>query len=137
MIDCGDGSDEKDCSDHQCNENEFQCKRSAKCIPSHWKCDFDSDCSDGSDEDLSLCSSIYPKCNTSTHFQCNNHRCVEKKFLCDLEDNCHDFSDEMNCTTKGNNCKNDEFKCHNGDCILAVWRCDGIIYFVILLDKKT
>ncbi|CAG2103255.1 unnamed protein product [Medioppia subpectinata] len=123
--DCGDRSDEKDCVDHQCNENEFQCKRSNKCIPSHWKCDFDSDCMDGSDEDLAMCSSIYPKCNESTQFQCKNHRCIDRKLMCDMDDNCRDGSDEENCKTKDNKCKEDEFQCNNGDCVLAVWRCDG------------
>ncbi|CAG2178352.1 unnamed protein product, partial [Oppiella nova] len=123
--DCGDGSDEKNCSDHQCNENEFQCKRSNKCIPSHWKCDFDADCMDGSDEELTMCSSVYPKCNESTQFQCKNHRCIDRKLMCDMEDNCRDGSDEENCTTKTSKCKEDEFQCKNGDCVLAVWRCDG------------
>ena len=76
-------------------------------------------------KDQNMCQSIYPKCGPN-EFQCKNFRCIDKKQVCDMEDNCRDGSDEYDCGSKAVHCKLDEFKCNNGDCILAVWRCDGL-----------
>lgn len=40
---CGDGTDEVECSPSSCGPNEFQCGNSS-CIPSSWVCDDDVDC---------------------------------------------------------------------------------------------
>lgn len=37
-----------------CKDTEFKCK-SGQCIPGHWHCDHEDDCSDRSDEDPTVC----------------------------------------------------------------------------------
>ena len=128
--DCQDGSDEKDCGHLKCSENEFTCKSlyegTVYCIPNNWKCDFGNDCLDGSDEDFEMCKSIYPKCNDSTEFRCENYRCIDKSSICNGVDNCLDGSDEVNCTKSTLiHCLDHEFQCKNGQCISALWRCDN------------
>lgn len=41
-------------TDSPCAEDKFKCKN-GRCIPKHWQCDQERDCSDGSDEDPELC----------------------------------------------------------------------------------
>nr|XP_027196293.1 sortilin-related receptor-like [Dermatophagoides pteronyssinus] len=131
--DCNDGSDEKSCYDEQCKLREFRCKSSGKCIQDLWMCDHEQDCEDGSDEDLTLCSSIYPKCNPFTEFQCNNYRCIDVRNVCDFLDHCRDGSDEIGCAYNNHSttenitqCEDGRFRCKNGDCINENWRCDGV-----------
>lgn len=74
--DCGDGSDEQNCS-LPCPESDFKCRSSGRCILSSWSCDGkaqnilsklisniamtsslfigEPDCKDGSDEDPTIC----------------------------------------------------------------------------------
>lgn len=37
-----------------CSSNEFRCGN-GNCIPKHWFCDHEKDCSDNSDEDPRVC----------------------------------------------------------------------------------
>lgn len=48
--DCGDASDERNCSAKACPANRFKCARSGHCIRGEYKCDGAKDCLDGSDE---------------------------------------------------------------------------------------
>lgn len=41
---CRDQTDQKDCHIHICNDNEFKCSQSKKCIPKAWVNDGEFDC---------------------------------------------------------------------------------------------
>ena len=45
--DCGDATDEQLCG---CGPGEFQCRNSSICIQAEFRCDYDKDCPDASDE---------------------------------------------------------------------------------------
>jgi hypothetical protein len=49
---------------------------------------------------------------------------------------CPDSSDEKNC---GHTCMSSEFLCDNGQCVSALWRCDGMngynLYFIEYLTR--
>nr|CAD7449061.1 unnamed protein product [Timema bartmani] len=55
---------------------------------SEWKCDGDTDCSDGSDE--MNCNESCPE----NQFPCHNRQCISLSWRCDGDDDCGDGSDE-------------------------------------------
>jgi sortilin-related receptor len=129
-----------------CPPHMFTCKSDNQCIPEYFgkfrlfimwccvinfefstpplACDFDNDCSDGSDEQNCKTPSCKPD-----EFVCKNGRCLSKKWVCDGEDDCRDNSDELNCTPTNKTattCRPDEYRCKStGSCIPNQWRCDS------------
>ena len=102
----------------ECEETYFKCKNS-RCIPGRWRCDYDNDCRDGSDEEN--CS--WRNC-TESEFKCRNGRCILQQFKCDGHNQCTDGSDESNCPSF--KCNATEFSCvGSGYCIPRAWQCDG------------
>lgn len=59
VSDCGDNSDELNCSQNKCKDDEFLCGE-RRCIPKQWVCDKENDCEDGQDERVSIKSYIQP-----------------------------------------------------------------------------
>jgi len=108
----------------KCQESgDFKCKN-GKCIPLRWRCDFDMDCSDGSDEDPAMCTDLYRECSES-EFQCANKKCIQKSWRCDNDNDCGDIerSDEKDCLVY--ECKSGQFKCRSGHCVSEKLVCDG------------
>lgn len=99
-----------------CDEDtEYRCNN-GRCIPKLWKCDFDDDCGDESDEPAHLCR--HQNC-TKGWRRCPTwgiYRCIPEWLFCDGKPDCRDGSDE-----KAESCtKCDaqrEFTCRNGRCI--------------------
>ncbi|XP_071953010.1 uncharacterized protein [Antedon mediterranea] len=124
--DCSDGSDEQDCDEFKCRENEFQCANK-RCIPLVWQCDGQNDCKDNSDE----------KCPTVTcdahHRMCrNSSQCIPLRWFCDGDNDCHDGSDELDDMCRNLECPNGHKHCRAQEsnkfrCIPAEWFCDGEI----------
>ncbi|XP_077438698.1 suppressor of tumorigenicity 14 protein homolog [Vanacampus margaritifer] len=94
LDDCGDASDEEDCS--SCAPNVFRC-RNGRCVSRATVCNGNDDCADGSDEFKCAKSVAMTTCSDSS-FLCRNGRCLDKvNPECDGEDDCEDASDEEAC----------------------------------------
>ncbi|KAM4705238.1 SCO-spondin-like [Rhinophrynus dorsalis] len=100
----------------RCDDHEFACHQSERCVPTAWVCDNEDDCGDGSDEICSL------TCAPHEH-RCANGQCVPLAHRCDGRADCVDHSDEWNCPALA--CGSNEFRCANGRCIPLTHVCDG------------
>lgn len=86
IVDCADRSDEPViCSikPATCNEGQFQCRLTNKCIPQMWVCDGDYDCGslDTSDEEAIRCHT-QKKC-LPNESKCEGNVCLSTAKFCD------------------------------------------------------
>ena len=103
FANCVDKSDETDC---KCAVGEFQCHDGA-CILGKYRCDYDRDCRDASDElgcGPTNCSAHFfgAQPNGELLVPCNRTTsCVLQSWFCDGHNDCWDGEDEENCEGKG------------------------------------
>nr|XP_026692799.1 low-density lipoprotein receptor-related protein 1B-like [Ciona intestinalis] len=150
--DCGDWSDERNCS-HVCkshNETACECHLNGTCDISNYvyywpcfsearRCNGKNDCGDWSDERncTRICASHETECacnangGTCPKFWGYHKHCYKNKYKCDDDRDCEDFSDETNCT-----CGTESVKC---GCILNPNNCTsglGCVEIKDLFDGK-
>jgi hypothetical protein len=90
--DCGDLSDEKDCEEVFCYEDQFLCPILKMCVDQRHVCDGIPICADFSDEAPALC------CPDTPEMVCQGTGyCYDPAKHCDGVDDCGDWSDESNC----------------------------------------
>uniref|UniRef100_A0A3P8NP04 SCO-spondin n=1 Tax=Astatotilapia calliptera TaxID=8154 RepID=A0A3P8NP04_ASTCA len=106
-----------------CRSYEFSCATVGQCVPQAWRCDGETDCMDGSDEQQcgAPCGSGQVPC-------VSGDQCVEYQQLCDGTPHCRDTSDESidNCgSTRIPPCLG-SFPCDNRTCVNMSQVCNGV-----------
>ena len=118
--DCGDLSDERNCSRIICLPNRFQCDN-GQCLSKSVRCDGVKQCFDGSDE--TNCT-LNTTCGAG-EIQCTTSKlCVPRLAQCNGIQECPDGSDENAEICKDITCPSGKFKCSR-QCIDLSLLCDG------------
>ncbi|XP_070074540.1 basement membrane-specific heparan sulfate proteoglycan core protein isoform X24 [Drosophila takahashii] len=142
IVECADGSDERHCvvnttetnyhypthnpKPKTCRTHEWQCTN-LECIEMRLKCDDVPDCSDGSDEDLSICfgtatTRLKPSDCGPDQFFCDD-LCYNRSIRCNGHMDCSDGSDEIACSSLSVlPCP--QHQCPSGRCYSESERCD-------------
>uniref|UniRef100_A0A672JCA6 Low density lipoprotein receptor-related protein 2b n=1 Tax=Salarias fasciatus TaxID=181472 RepID=A0A672JCA6_SALFA len=105
-----------------CSSTQYRCGDNEKCVPIWWKCDGQSDCSDGSDEPETCPPRVCP----IGMFQCQDGNCTYSGFICDGHPDCPDSSDEEAALCSDHRCEDNQFQCKNKMCIPMFAHCDGV-----------
>ncbi|KAI8432505.1 hypothetical protein MSG28_013506 [Choristoneura fumiferana] len=155
LADCPLHEDEASCGTGAraaCEATYFRCA-DGRCIPGRWRCDFEDDCGDLSDE-----QNCTPRNCSETEFRCANGECIRGLLRCSGGPECADGSDEVGCApacaARARPCRtppqcvlrglldgSDEESCEaspaaaaacgarlacgGAACAPAAWRCDG------------
>ncbi|CAK8691743.1 unnamed protein product [Clavelina lepadiformis] len=104
-----------------CDDDKLLCEDKISCVPLLWRCDFEADCMDGSDE--SDCDWSEEECRHAGGHVCGSGQCVLPAAKCNGVSDCLDTSDEFDCDVTNFTC--DGFLCNNGKCIKESLVCDG------------
>lgn len=72
-----------------CRSYEFSCDTGGQCVPQAWRCDGETDCMDGSDEQQCVAP-----CGPGQVPCLSGDQCVNYQQLCDGTPHCRDASDE-------------------------------------------
>ncbi|XP_016982302.1 basement membrane-specific heparan sulfate proteoglycan core protein isoform X20 [Drosophila rhopaloa] len=107
-----------------CRPNEWRCE-TLECIDKNLVCNSFKDCSDGSDEDLSVCfgtatTRLKPSDCAPDQFYCDES-CF-RSVRCNGHVDCSDGSDEVGCPAKSLPCP--QHQCPSGRCYSETERCD-------------
>ncbi|XP_056155186.1 SCO-spondin [Lampris incognitus] len=107
-----------------CRHYEFGCASGGQCVPMAWRCDGETDCMDGSDEQQ--CPTTW--CGPSQVPCLSGDQCVDYQHLCDGTPHCSDASDESvdNCGSARIPPCPGSFSCDNRTCVNMTQVCNGV-----------
>ncbi|KAI4806605.1 hypothetical protein KUCAC02_017423, partial [Chaenocephalus aceratus] len=106
-----------------CRSYEFSCATGGQCVPQAWRCDGETDCMDGSDEQQ--CTT---PCGPGQVPCLSGDQCVDYQQLCDGTPNCRDASDESidSCGSIRIPPCPGSFLCDNRTCVNMSQVCNGV-----------